>query len=373
MGNYGRTVVSATLPGVTSCFVTGGTGFLGRFVIAELLERGATVHALVRPASADRLRAIADRLGAGERLLPVTGSLEEPGLVAEPFAAPVDHLLHLAAIYDMDADPEAIARANVEGTRTVLRFAEQIGAGRFHMVSSVAAAGTHAGVFEEADPRQGQSFPHAYHRSKFDSEVLVRDEAAMPFRIYRPGAVVGTTDTGETDKLDGVYALFPLAAAMRSLPSRALFPVPRMGRLPTVPVDRCAQAIAHIALADDDAHGDTFGLTAYEDERVHDVLAALCEHVGGPRVAPVLPEATGTLAFQLAQVAGRLPVVGDARNRALNAAGIPAGLVDAAPFRCAFSTERTRAALAGSGIELPPIRDYLPALWDGWRAMRRAA
>lgn len=354
-----------------TCFVTGATGFLGRFVLRELLGRGATVHALVRPQSADRLRAIAADLGAADRVVVVPGDISREGLTLEPFDAPIDHLVHLAAIYDMDATAEAMHRANVDGTRRVLRFAREHDAGTFHMISSVAAAGTHAGTFPEDDPRHGQGFSHPYHRSKFESEVLVRDEAAMPYRIYRPGAVVGTTDTGETDKLDGVYALFPLAAALRGLPRLMVVPVPRFGRLPTVPVDRCAQAIAEIALHAPPEAGDTFGLYATEDERVHDILGALSYYLEGPRIAPVLPEITGSVGFWAAQVAGRLPLVGEARDRALQAIGVSPGLVDAAPFRCHFETSRTRAALAHTGIRIPPIEEYLPVLWEGYKAKRR--
>ena len=61
----------------------------------------------------------------------------------------VDHVFHLGAIYAIDADPEMEMTTNVEGTRNALRFAEQIGAKRFHHVSSIAAAGLYEGVFRE--------------------------------------------------------------------------------------------------------------------------------------------------------------------------------------------------------------------------------
>jgi thioester reductase-like protein len=356
------------------CFVTGATGFLGRFVVAELLQRGAVVHALVRPQSAGRLAEIAQRLGVDEsRLVAVRGDISREGLTVDPYTGTPDHLFHLAAIYDMDADPEEMAEANVEGTRRVLAFAADHGAGMFHMVSSVAAAGDLEGTFPEDDPRHGQGFPHAYHRSKFDSEVLVRDTAAMPYKIYRPGSVVGTTDTGETDKLDGAYALFPLAAALAALPAYSVVPVPEFGRLPTVPVDRCAQAIAHIGLNAGPEAGDTFGLYATEDARVHDVLATLTAHAGGPRLVAALPESTGSIGFWAGQTLGRLPVIGGVRDRALTMIGVSPGLVDAAPFRCRFETTRQRAALAGSGIEIPPLKAYVGPLWDGWLRKRRAA
>lgn len=361
------------MPNGPTCFVTGGTGFLGRYVIAELLKRDATVYAMVRQPSERKLTRIGTDLGVGpDRLVPVHGDIALEALTLDAFDESIDHLFHLAAIYDMDADPDEMAEANVQGTRRVLDFADRIGAGTFHMVSSIAAAGDLVGVFPEKDPRHGQGFPHAYHRSKYDSEVMVREQATMPFRIYRPGTVVGTVDTGQTDKLDGAYALFPLAAALGTLPSQMVVPVPRMGRLPTVPVDRCAQAIAHIGLTAGVEAGDTFGLYAGEDERVHDVLGALVKHAGGPRIAAILPEVTGSLPFIAAQILGRVPVVGDARDKALNALGVSPGLVDAAPFRCRFETTRTTAALAGSGITIPPLADYLPALWRGWRKMRAA-
>ena len=130
------------MPTSAHCFVTGGTGFLGRFVIADLLRRGATVHALVRPQSFARLRAIGADLGAGEdRLIPVPGDISRDGLTVDPFDAPIDHLIHLAAIYDMTADDETNETMNVGGTRIAVELADALRVGCFHQVSSVAAAG----------------------------------------------------------------------------------------------------------------------------------------------------------------------------------------------------------------------------------------
>ena len=87
-------------------FVTGATGFIGRHLVEELLKREGTIHALVREGSRGRLEEMAGRLGAGDRIVPVVGDLSEERLGIEGFGERIDHLFHLAAIYDMAADEE---------------------------------------------------------------------------------------------------------------------------------------------------------------------------------------------------------------------------------------------------------------------------
>ncbi len=128
-------------------FVTGATGFIGRNLLEALLEREGTVYALVREGSRGRLDDLGQRLEAGERLVPVPGDLSKPGLGVENFDAKIDHLFHLAAIYDMEADEETSRKTNVEGTRHVVEFANQHKVGTFHHTSSIAVAGRFKGLF----------------------------------------------------------------------------------------------------------------------------------------------------------------------------------------------------------------------------------
>ena len=89
-------------------FVTGATGFIGRHLVAELLERDGTIYVLVREGSRGKLDALVQRLGAPEgRIVPVAGDLSKPGLGVEGFDEQIDHLFHLAAVYDIEADEEA--------------------------------------------------------------------------------------------------------------------------------------------------------------------------------------------------------------------------------------------------------------------------
>src|SRR3954466_4619593 len=103
-------------------FVTGATGFIGRHLLEELLKRDGTIYALVREGSRGRLDDVAERLGAGDRIVPVVGDLSKEGLGVGGFAQTNGHLFHLAAVYDMAADEDSMMRANVDGTRHVVEF-----------------------------------------------------------------------------------------------------------------------------------------------------------------------------------------------------------------------------------------------------------
>ena len=189
-------------------FVTGATGFIGRHLVERLLEREGDIHALVREGSRDRLDALIERWcdGAAERIRPVVGDIQKPnlGLSAEQVEAltgSIEHFFHLAAMYDMTAPDEVNERLNVDGTRNAVGLANALRAGHLHHVSSIAAAGAFKGLFREDMFDEEQRLPSAYHRTKFESERIAREQSAAPWRVYRPALVVGHSQTGEMEEV----------------------------------------------------------------------------------------------------------------------------------------------------------------------------
>jgi thioester reductase-like protein len=206
--------------------VTGGTGFIGKHLIDRLLKRGEPVYAVVRERSRGALDTlIATRWSAHAGLVhPLVGDLTlpycgVPEADRDALRGKVRGLFHLAAIYDMGVDEASAWAANVEGTRHALELAEALSCTLHHVSSIAITGGVYDGVFREDMFDVGQKLEHPYYVTKFESEALVRREAKVPYRIYRPGVVVGDSRTGEIDKIDGPYYAFELFRLLsRALP-----------------------------------------------------------------------------------------------------------------------------------------------------------
>src|SRR5580704_5038920 len=261
-------------------FVTGATGFIGRHFMERLLaNRQGKVYVLVREQSQGRLEELTDgwRAAAGpgvaKRVVPVHGDLRRPllGLDEEHVAelrGHVEHFIHLAAVYDMTAPAERNTAANVGGTTHAIELARSLEVGCLHHVSSIAVAGAYRGTYTEEMFDEGQKLPSPYHRTKFESERLVREQPFVPWRVYRPAIVVGDSRTGEMDKVDGPYYFFKAIQRLRRLvPEWAPLVGVDLGRTNVVPVDWVAAAMEHLVHVPD-LDGSAFHLTDPRPQRV---------------------------------------------------------------------------------------------------------
>ncbi|WP_433666252.1 SDR family oxidoreductase [Nocardia sp. CA-136227] len=347
---------------MTSYIVTGGTGFLGRRLIAGLLERDpeAVVHALTREASVAKLREMAAGWGAEDRVFPLVGDLTAPDLGLIDDAPRADHVIHLGAVYDMTADPEVTYAANVRGTASVIALARELGA-VLHHVSSVAVAGDHRGKFFEDDFDLGQGLHSPYHRTKFEAEKMVREAADLRWRVYRPAIVVGDSRTGEMDKIDGPYYFFPAIAGLGALPSELPVPIPDLGATNIVPVDYVVAAMLEL-IAKPGLIGRTFHLTNPEPQPFTEIYNALARAAGAPTAIGTVPGSHTAL-----HALGGLPGVPTVRDFLLERFGIPAEVAPHTAFESTFVSESTRAHLRGTGIEVPAFEDYAETLWSYWR------
>ena len=129
-----------------------------------------------------------------------------------------------------------------------------------------------------------QSLPSPYHRTKFESEKIVREESAVPFRVYRPSMVIGHSETGEMDKVDGPYYFLPMLKALRDvLPSWTPLVGVDLGDTNVVPVDFVAKAMDAIA-HQDDLDGRTFHLTDPHARPFGEVVNEFCRAAHAPPV-----------------------------------------------------------------------------------------
>jgi NAD(P)-dependent dehydrogenase (short-subunit alcohol dehydrogenase family) len=361
-------------------FVTGATGFIGRHLVQELVDhREGTIFVLCRESSLDRMESLIQSWGS-DRVVPVVGDLAADRLgVADEWVdehrGPIDHFFHLAAIYDMTADDETNEAMNVGGTRHALELAEALQVGCFHQVSSVAAAGEYHGAFDETMFDEGQHLPSPYHRTKYESEQIVRTEASVPWRVYRPAIVVGHSETGAMDKVDGPYYFFPLMKRMRdNLPGWLPLVGVDLGNTNVVPVDYVAKAMDHLAhLPDRD--GEAFHLVNPDPQPVVDMINAFCKAAGAPTFAtPVDRRTTGALGLLPRALRPSTLINGVIRTAPAQAVldltigrlGIPAEVLAHTSFASVFDSRRTEKALAGSGIAVPDLEGYARTLWGYW-------
>ena len=361
-------------------FVTGATGFIGRRLVERILElRQGDVYVLVRDSSTARLDDLIEHwsLAAGasarERVKPVIGDLRRPLLgveneQVEELRGKIEHFFHLAAVYDMTAPAERNTAVNVGGTTHAVELARALDAKHLHHVSSIAVAGTYKGVFDENMFDQGQRLPSPYHRTKYESERIVREQPYVPWRVYRPGIVVGDSKTGEMDKIDGPYYFFKAIQRMRQLlPEWVPLVGIDLGYTNVVPVDWVAGALEQIA-HEPGLDGRAFHLTDPRPQRVDDLINELATVAHAPRFAVSIdkrlidPLPKWPLSLALA-----LPPLRQVRRLALRELGIPPEVLAHMELVPRFDTREAERALAGTPLEQPPpLQDYVARLWDYW-------
>ncbi|GAB3250743.1 SDR family oxidoreductase [Chitinimonas naiadis] len=355
-------------------FVTGATGFIGSNLVQTLLKkRKGKIYALVRKESLDKFDKVKARWGKdADRVVPVVGELGKTklGVSAKDIAelkGKIKHFFHLAALYDLKATAEEQLEANVNGTRHAVQFAEAVEAGIFHHTSSIAAAGLYEGVFSEDMFEEAGKLNHPYFRTKHDSEAIVRRECKRNWRVYRPGIVVGSSETGEIDKIDGPYYFFKVLQKMR----RIMPPwMPAIGidggRINIVPVDYVVAAMDHIAHLNGH-NGECFHLTDPDAKRVGEVLAIFAEAAHAPKLTVrINPSIFGFIPSMFRQAIASLTPVRRVRDAVMRDLGLPPDIMNFVSYPTRFDSRQTQKLLAGSDIKIPALEDYAWKLWDYW-------
>ena len=266
-------------------FLTGATGFLGVFLLAELLERTrADIYCLVR--AADEQQALARLQGQTgyyglqdgidwSRVIAVCGDLSEPrlGLSAmryEEIAGRVEAIYHNGALVNFIQPYQALKAANVSGTEAVLRIACHRKAKAIHYVSTLSVFGDASrhpqGHRESDEPESSANLGNGYAESKWVAEKLIGLAGDRGFQttVYRPATVSGDSRSGSWNTEDFLCRLIKACLQMGCAPVERVC-------MDIAPVDYISRAIVALSLQPDSV-GACFHLNhpvpPYSDELV---------------------------------------------------------------------------------------------------------
>lgn len=235
--------------------ITGSTGFIGKR-LTHKLKADHELYLLVKKTSLEKARNL---FGESPTIHYVIGDisnndvLEQVGSV-QLLNEHVDSVIHMAATYDLEASVADVYTHNVIGTQNLLFLMRKMKSLKyFHYISTYAVSGLHEGEFLEEQVEQTNKFPDHYAKSKMQAELLVRNTKLpdVKKRIYRPGMVVGDSQTGEMSKVDGPYYFFrffsQLAPLRKKIPVK-IFPVSchPNALLPLIPVDTLTEWLSEM-------------------------------------------------------------------------------------------------------------------------------
>ncbi len=353
--------------------LTGATGFLGAFLLRDLLDQTqAKVHCLIRasdPAAGGRkLRTHLETLGLweeafAERIVPIPGDLAEPrlGLSEEDFdrlARTIDVIYHNGALVNMVYAYPALKAANVLGTQEVLRLACRRRIKPVHYVSTLSvfpAVATEQEVLrEEEAPDCWKDLEDGYSQSKWVAEKLVIEAGrrGLPVSIYRPGRITGHSRTGAHGPNDMLAGILRDLVTLGTVPDVDVL-------LDLTPVDYVSAAIVHLSRKE--ARGGIFHLTNPDHVSLRHVVGVL-ERSGYPvRLQPYAEWYAGLLNRN-----GSNGALGAGLTMLLGLGGTGARQVLQTLQYRHFECGKTLAALADSEIRCPAGDDRLLETYLGY-------
>ena len=349
-----------------SIFLTGATGFVAAYILAELIDQTeATIYTLVRAhddaAGMARIRSNLERYHLwtpemNARVKPVPGDLKLPllGLTQAAFnelAAEIDVIFQVGSKLSYIAPYHFLKDANVGGTQETLRLATTVRPKPYHFVSSLGILLNYKKLEggHEEDELDAEKCPEVgYFQTKYVAERIVRiaRSRGIPVTIHRIGLIVGDSKYGHSNEDDFVARIL-IGCILAGYG-------PDIGSaMDMTPVDFIARAIVYLAFQQASLGRifhllnpapitwggimDIINAAGYPIRKLpyHHWVQAIEDHAD-PDVNPLHP----LLPFFHISFAGRMLGINENAYHALG-------------------TENTQAALNGSGFQCPPVDEAL--------------
>ena len=272
-----------------SVLITGATGLLGGGLARRLLSEGHQVTTLVRGEDEEHARKrmmdclthqfAIDEMEAPadlqERLVVHCVDITNKDALAKLHCAigtNFDVVYHSAACVNF-VDVLQCQEVNIEGTRNVLELVRNIKPKRFNHISTAFVAGGYEGEIQEDQMPPRQTL-NAYEDTKYEAELIVREQQDIPFTIQRPSIVVGAAKDGKIRAFKNFYLIvryFARLAKRNKPPLR--FPGLGEGRINLVPIDFVVEATAKIG--DTPSEGKTYHIVNDEPPTTKEIVRAI--------------------------------------------------------------------------------------------------
>ena len=360
-----------------SYFVTGATGFIGRNLVEQLLEREGTIYVLVREGSKGRLEELRNRWGADEeRVVGIVGDLSEPRLGrlrrgpraparrGRPPLPPRRDLRHdrrrrvPAGRQRRGHPPHGRVR---RGGRGRPRAHGQLDRRRRPLQGHLARGHVRGG--RRTSTPTPTSGPSTSPRASSATSASGRGASTGP------GSSSGNSETGEMDKVDGPYYFFKLIRRIRNtVPQWMPMPGVEGREINIVPVDFVVRAMDHIAHLDGPRRP---GVPPHRPEPADRRRGDRHLRRRRARAAVLGPDARrrrSRRSSRCVELAGsrRCRSADTVVDRVLADFGIPRSVLIYVNYPTHFDSRQTQAALEGTGIRVPPLEAYAGKLWDYW-------
>ena len=301
--------------------VTGATGFVGTYVLRQLLEDDHEVRALVRPDSESKLGDLADRVEV------VQGDITQPETLQGQFDG-CDAVIHLVGILLNEDARRGITfeRIHLDGARNVIDAAKAGGVKRFILMSA-----------NGAKPREDAV--SAYQWTKFEAEEHLK-QSGMAYVIFRPSAIFGQPGPGQPEFMSELgksllsIPLVPLPLFREGLPSiaqlvKGLSPFARRwqqqltrngttAEMQPVAVENVAEGMVK-ALDSKVATGKTYSVAGRDRYRWGEILDLIGAARGRrrPRWKAIVPAFCLRILMTIPGIRALLPITEDALNMLL--------------------------------------------------------